>query len=677
MVGAMRLAIPLILLTACAEPATSAKHATGNLGTPSARAATEHRVVISRGRRSGELSLTDDHGKIAFVYHVLQNGRGPHIEGTLVVAPDGTLRTFTASGHHEMGTKVVERFERLGDRATWKSEEEAGDTTVSAAAFFVPIADLPTEAWLVPAALKAGGTIALLPSGEARVAKATEIVVTAGGQTRKLVGYAIDGLGLTPQYAWFNEDGTWFGNVQSWRSVIPAGWESAIPPLVARQDELDRARGVQLAKDTAHTPPAAGLAYTHARVLDVAAGTWRADQTVVVVGDTIRAVGAKVTIPSGAEIVDLAGKSLLPGLIDMHSHTEDSDGVLDIASGVTTVRDVGNDPDQLDDRKHRFDTGAAVGPHIVRMGLIEGRGDKAAAAKITAETPGEAKAAVEFFARRGYDGIKIYNSMKVELVPVLTEAAHAKGMLVTGHVPVHMLANEAVRAGYDGIEHINMLFLNFFATHETDTRDTTRFTLVGEQGADLDLDGEAVRELFALLAQHHIVIDPTLGAFEDLFAGVAGKITPGLEDTVARLPLQVQRGFLIGGLPLEGGKHERFLKSWDKLFAMVKAMWRAKLHVVVGTDNIGGVMLHHELALFVRAGIPAAEVIRMATLDAARAMRIDDKIGSIAAGKVADLVVVDGDPVTDIRAITKVVSTMRGGIVFASAPLYRAVGVRP
>ena len=136
------------------------------------------------------------------------------------------------------------------------------------------------------------------------------------------------------------------------------------------------------------------------------------------------------------------------------------------------------------------------------MGFIEGRNEKAAASKVTAETPEEAKAAVEFYAKRGYDGIKIYNSMKPELVPLLTEAAHAKGMLVTGHIPVHMLANEAVRAGYDGIEHINMLFLNFFATHDTDTRDTDAVHARRRQGrVDFDLASKPVREFFELLAR--------------------------------------------------------------------------------------------------------------------------------------------------------------------------------
>jgi hypothetical protein len=249
-------------------------------------------------------------------------------------------------------------------------------------------------------------------------------------------------------------------------------------------------------------------------------------------------------------------------------------------------------------------------------------------------------------------------------------------MQVIGHIPVHMLAHEAVTAGYDGIEHINMLFLNFFATKETDTRDTTRFTLVGDNAGKLDLASKPVKDFFAQLKKKNIVIDPTLSAFEDLFAGVPGKITPGMEATVARLPVQTARMFLLGGLPLTGDRPALFRTAWDKIFAMVKALHVAKIPLVLGTDHIGGIMFHHEMVLFTRAGISNADVLELSTIGAARAMKQDAKIGSIAKGKRADLVIVDGDPLANIEDIYKTVATMRGGVVYPSAPLYEAVNVK-
>jgi imidazolonepropionase-like amidohydrolase len=186
-----------------------------------------------------------------------------------------------------------------------------------------------------------------------------------------------------------------------------------------------------------------------------------------------------------------------------------------------------------------------------------------------------------------------------------------------------------------------------------------------------------VKDFIALLKEHHTVIDPTADAFEDLFVAQAGKVTPGLEATVERMPATVQRGFLVGGLPLAGDKHAVYLRSWANMLAMIKTLHEAGIMVVAGTDTVAGLMLHHELALFVQAGISPADTLRMATLDAARALGIDGMTGSVTPGKLADLVVIDGDPIARIEDVTHVISTMKAGVVFASAPLYQSVGVRP
>ncbi len=640
---------------------------------------TVKRIFTAQGRPSGtDVATTAADGTVTVTFDVLENGRGPHVEATLKLAADGTLDAFEAKGHHTFGAAIAETFTREGGLANWHSHEENGHGAAPPHAFFVPIAPVPDAIGMLAAALlEAGGPLPLLPGGEARLQKIGEQTLARGAELRHVVGYAIYGLDLIPSYTWMNEDGTWFGSVDAWSSVVPDGWTDAVKPLLDVQEAADKRRDGDLAQKVAHPPPAAGLAFTHARVLDVAHGKWLADRTVILRGDRIRSIGPSkgAKVPPGAEVVDLAGKALLPGLWDMHAHLGPTDGALNIASGVTTVRDVGNEPDKLDDFKKRFDAGTAVGPHVYRMGFVEGRGPKAASSRITAETPDEARAAVAFYAARGYDGMKIYNSIKPELIPIITKEAHARGMSVTGHIPVHVLAHEAVEAGYDGIEHVNMLFLNFFATHDTDTRDTTRFTLVGEKAASLDLKSKPVTDFFKLLHKHHTVIDPTCDAFEDLLVGKQGQIIPGLEPLVARLPVQVARGFLQGGLPHEG-KEALYKQSYDRMLTMVKALADAKVTVVAGTDTLAGLMLHHELQLFVRGGIKPADALRMATLDPARSMKKDKETGSIEAGKVADLVVVDGDPLAHIEDLDKVVTTVKSGVVYASAPLYAAVGVQ-
>ena len=683
----MRSALALsVWIAACAGPAKplpppAGPEAPADVVPPPAPPATEVRwVVVSNGKTVGRYDLTVAADRTAkAIYHVLENGRGPHVEATFDLGDDGGLDAFEASGHFEMGTAVAETMQRTGNRARWKSTTEEGEREVAGPAFYLPSADVPLHGELVRAAIAAGGQLALLPAGEARVEKVGEIEVKAGDEARTLTTYRVSGLSFAPSYQWMNPDGTWFGYARPWRSVVPAGWEAAVEPLIAQRRDLERAWFHELAKAHAHTPPEAGLAYVHARVLDVEKGRWLEDHTVIVQGATITAVGPsrRLRAPRGAEVVDLQGKALIPGLVDMHGHLDAVDGVLNIASGVTTVRDLGNDHDDLAALVADWDAGTAIGPHVVRMGFIEGTGEKAAASKVTAVTPAEAKAAVAFYAERGYEGVKIYNSVKPELVPIIAAEAHAKKMLVTGHVPVHMLAHEAVKAGYDGIEHINMLFLNFLATKETDTRDTTRFTLVGEKGLTVDLESKPVKDFIALLKKEGVVVCPTVATFEELWAARPGAITPGVGDLVARLPVQASRAFLKGGLPLEGDMHATYLKSWDRVLAMVRTLHERGVPVVLGTDHIAGLMLHHEADLFMRAGIRPADILRLATLEAARAMRQDRRFGSIAKGKRADLVVIDGDPLAGVHALGRVVSTMRGGVVYPSAPLYKAVGVRP
>ncbi|WP_394825524.1 amidohydrolase family protein [Pendulispora albinea] len=652
-------------------------------GPPKAEGAkTTRRVIVSRSQKVGtDVVTVSPDGVVNITLDVHSNGRGPHTDATVHLAPDGTIASLVARGHLDMGTPVAETFERRGNHVRWSSTMESGERDVGSAAFFFPISEIPDAlGWLVRSMLESPrGEMALLPAGAARLEKIGVITVKEGAKDRDLVGYSIIGIDSIPMYVWMNPDNSWFGVVSPVWSAVPEGSESLIEPLIEKQNQLERERNLKLMKDVARRPPPGGLAFTHARVLDVENGRWKKDQTVVVLGDSIKSVGPSATtkVPAHAETIDLSGKALLPGLWDMHAHLGPVDGVLNIASGVTTARDVGNDPDVLDDLKSRYDKGLAVGPHVLRFGFIEGRGEKAAPSKVTAENAAEAVAAVETFAKRGYEGIKIYNSVKPELVPVLATAAHARGMMVTGHIPVHMLANEAVRAGYDGVEHINMLFLNFLADHDTETRTTARFTLVGDKAASLDLTSKPVSEFVALLKQRQTVIDPTLDEFEGLLVAEQGKVTPGLEAMVARLPVQVQRAFLLGGLPLDGDKRAKYQASFRALLEMTKLLHDSQVNLVVGTDSLAGLMLHHELALFVRAGISPADALRACTIAAARSMKMEKRMGTIAPGKVADMFVVDGDPLTRIDDVTRIVSVMRAGIVFSSAALYEAIGVAP
>jgi imidazolonepropionase-like amidohydrolase len=333
--------------------------------------------------------------------------------------------------------------------------------------------------------------------------------------------------------------------------------------------------------------------------------------------------------------------------------------------------------DQLLARRRAFDEGRLIGPRVVMAGIIDGPGPYAGPTNVLVDTPAAARAAVARYAAHGFVQIKIYSSVKPELVPVLVEEAHRRGLRVSGHIPAFMSAEQAVRAGYDEIQHANFLFLNFWADSVPDTRTPARFTAVGERAAGLDLDGAPVREFIALLKERHVAVDPTLNIFESLLTARRGTVSAGDAAIADRLPPQIRRGLLSGGLPVPEGMDQRYRDSFAQMPRLIKRLYDAGVVIEAGTDAAPGFALHRELELYSAAGIPNAEVLRLATLGAARVMGVERERGSIAPGKQADLVLVDGDPLERIGDIRRTEWVVKDGWLYRSADLYQAVGVVP
>ncbi len=206
-------------------------------------------------------------------------------------------------------------------------------------------------------------------------------------------------------------------------------------------------------------------------------------------GHVVR-IGPDSTVKAqeGTEVIDAAGKFLMPGLWDNHQHFSDNDGALDLANGVTSSRDMANDLEDFPARVARFDAGTELGPHVFKAGIIDGTGPLAGPTKMRVDTPAEALKDVAWYADHGYGQIKIYSSVKPELVPIIADAAHARGLRVSGHVPAFMSAQMFVEAGADEIQHLNFIVLNFLFDQIKDTRGTTRFTAVGEHAHELGPD---------------------------------------------------------------------------------------------------------------------------------------------------------------------------------------------
>lgn len=489
----------------------------------------------------------------------------------------------------------------------------------------------------------------------------------------------INGLDLTPTPVWLDASGRFFGAGEpGWYFIVPAGWEAVVPLLESAQERAAASRRLQLARTLAHRP-AVALAIRHARLFDTESKTAHAEMTVVVTGNRISAVGPDGTaqIPAGAEVIDAAGKTVLPGLWDMHVHLGPDDGLLHVAAGVTTGRDMANDIDRLRETRRAFDTGAIIGPRVIMAGFIDGPGPYAGPTKVLVSTADSARAWVDRYHSLGYEQIKLYSSLDTGLVRPIAAETHRLGLRLSGHIPAFMTAEQAVEAGYDEIQHANFLFLNFWADSFPDTRGPVRFTAVAQHAAELDLRSRRVQRFVRLLQAHHTAIDATLNVFESQFVARRGQVSPTFAAIAERLPPQVRRRLLGGGLPVPAGMDQRYGDSFQAMLRLVGMLYRAGIRIEAGTDAFAGFALHRELELDVAAGIPTPDVLQLATLGAARIMKHDADLGSVAPGKLADLIIVNGDPVRTISDIRRTEIVVKDGMVYRAADLYRAVGVGP
>jgi imidazolonepropionase-like amidohydrolase len=638
-------------------------------------AARRYEVVFGgRAVGHGELVIDGDVRRTHFEYN--DRGRGPSIDAELTLSKAGLPRTLSLRGVNYRKVAVSETLAVSGGALSWTAPADRG-TAAEDSGFYLPAEDLLDGVAVLARALRQAPErrLAMLPAGEARIEDDTPHEVEVAGAKRRLSRVSITGLGFSPDSVWLDEDGELFGVVGRWFSVVPAGAAAAVPALLAIDEAAADARAATLAERLARKPPPAGLAIVNARVFDPASGQARAGQTIVIVGDRIAAVGPAraVKVPAGAERFDARGMTVLPGLWDMHTHL--FGGMLHVAAGVTAVRDLGNDLDAVDAMKDRFDRGVEIGPRVVRSGLIDGPGPFAGPTKLLVETPEQATAAVGQLADRGYTGIKLYSSLPPALVPTFVAAARQRGLRVSGHIPMGMNARQAVEAGYDELHHINFLFLNFLAGPDDDTRTPVRYTLL-RKATGVELASKEVTAFLDLLKAKKTVVDPTLTVFANLLTARAGEIEPGLRAVGGRLPAQEQRSRRGGSVATSPTEQAEYDAAFQHLLAMVKLLHDRGIPLVAGTDAVAGFSLHSELALYVKAGIPAAEVLTLATLGAARIAGQDRQLGSITVGKGADLYIVDGDPLADIAALRRGVRVISRGRVLVPDDVYAASGVR-
>jgi imidazolonepropionase-like amidohydrolase len=641
------------------------------------RGPVRHTAILAGAHAGFQSAVQRADGSWAIDFEFNDRGRGPRQHTEVRLDERGLPVSLHITGNDYFKGPVDETLSLEAGQLRWKNKAEQGQAAAGAG-FYLSMYGAPQEGALLVAAIRRapGQRLAILPGGEATARQVDRMTVEAGGRREEVELVEIEGLGFTPAYIWLRGDGSMFGSVSAWFSVLPEGWESAQKALLDRQEARTGARNADIAARLAHRPAGGVIAIRGASLFDSEKAALRPDTTILVRGDRIERVGpdGSFPIPDGAEVIDGRGHTALPGLWDMHVHAGAEDGLLHIAAGVTSARDLGNDIDAIMDIRRRIDAGTLIGPRLILAGLMDGRGPYAGPTKVLVDTEAEARAAVDRFAELGYAQVKIYSSIKPALVPIIAEHAHQRGMRVSGHIPAYMRAAEAVKAGYDEIQHVNMLVLNFLPDVK-DTRTPLRFTAVGDRAASLDLGSAEVRAFVDLLRSRGTVIDPTLIAFEAMFNAKPGTIPEGYRAIADRLPPQVRRPMLGGGLPQAGS--DQYVSSYKRMLELVGLMARSGVTVVAGTDDMAGFGLHRELELYVKAGIEPPRVLQLATLGSARVMKRDRELGSIAPGKLADLLLVRGDPTRDISAIRSVETVIKGGVRYSTAELCAEIGVKP
>lgn len=657
---------PIITLLILATVASSA----------GAQAAAERYVIVSNGERIGHLNVTRNGSQVSTDFLIDDNGRGPKIRETWKLGADGLPRHLTLSGTSTFGSPVKESFGWKGSRAEWRSLNDRGNTAVTGPAVYIPIDGSPYFLALYFPALLAAPEHRLpaWPGGSLRAERVRDLSL---GGTGKSTVWAVWGLDLAPVFMLTGPDGRWAGALSPWYVLVPEAWEKKAKELSRLAVSLEADLLATVTKRLAHrwNRP---VHLRNVRVLDPTTGTLSEPTDVVTHGGRITAIARDFESPDSAVQINGEGETLVPGLFDMHGHYGTWQGPLHLAAGVTTVRDMGNDNDLLDATLRGVDAGTLMGPRVIRSGFLEGRTPFSAKTGFVADSLPEALEKVRWYGARGYQQVKVYNSVPPDWVAPIAAEAHRLGMQVAGHVPAFSSSPRVVQDGYDEVTHINQLILSFLIdTDKEDTRTPFRFTALGLRAGKWSLDDPRFQQLVAEMLKRGVAHDPTIATFQSLLLARSGSVTAVDSAWLDHMPGPVQRSRKVAILDIKPGEDQVYRASSQKLRDVLKLLFDRGVRLLPGTDDVPGVMLHSELEDWQRAGIPAKDVIRLATIGSAEHLGLDHELGTIARGKRADLMLVPGDPTQDVSVLRKARLVMKDGVVFYPDEVHTAIGVKP
>jgi imidazolonepropionase-like amidohydrolase len=602
----------------------------------------------------------------------------------LEFGPDLDPRSLELKGKNSRFNPIDDTVTVDGDKIQIRESASSRDES-KPAQFFLIANYAPTAGqmmlmryWLAhgsPPSLKT------FPTGEVHIEDRGADEVEIDGKKVAWERYSVSGLIWGRETLWLDEHqqlaavitvDAEFDHFESVRE----GFESALPALVARAGSDEMAALAEIGKHLAGRRTGK-LAFVGATLID---GTGRApisDSVVVTDGDRIVAAGphSKTKVPHDAAVIDVRGKTILPGLWDMHAHFEQVEwGPVYLAAGATTVRDCGNEFEFITAVRDAIREGRGLGPRILAAGVVDGDGPAALGIQ-RVNNADDAKKWVQRYHDAGFQQMKIYSSVTQSNVEAITREAHKVGMTVTGHVPEGMTLYQAVDAGMDQINHIQyVLAIEHPPLSAADQSDRTKWM---QAAANIDLNSRESKKAIDFIKSHGTVIDPTMALEEMLYTATPQHPISSFEPGAKRVTPELAQQFADASGPT-GPTQATAEQIFQRAIGTVGALHRAGVPIVAGTDQgVPGFSVYREIELYVQAGFTPMEAIQTATLIPARVMGLDKKLGTVEAGKAADLIVLKANPLGDIHNLRTVEQVVTGGALYETAPLWQSVGFKP
>jgi len=636
--------------------------------------AEESLSIMANGETVGHVTVSAKGADRDIDYAVSNNGRGPRHKEHLTLGGDGLPVAWAIDGNSLMGGAVHEALQWRGGVEHWVSQADQGETAAAHPRLYIANDGSPWALGLYARALlKAPNhSLDVLPTGTLRLEKARSLVFD--GQA--LDAYYLSGIELTPQLLLLDRKGGLFA-VLSDDVVVRQGFEKDYAALRSLGEEIDLERLRAVQKQTAH-PVDAPVRIRNVRLFDPHSLAMSEPRSVVVYRGRITTIeAADAPAPDGEAVIDGEGGSLVAGLHDMHAHDYLWSGPLNIAAGVLSVRDLGNNNPKLRQLMDGAERGEIPSPHIIASGFLEGRSPYSARFGIIPETLEDGLKAVHWYADRGFNQIKIYNSMNPDWVAPLSAEARKLGLRTVGHVPAFATPDQMIEAGYDEVTHVNQLMLGWLLVPGEDTRTPLRLTALA-RAADLDLGADKVRHTVALMKSRDVGLDTTLSIVEQLMESRAGQVPDNAVAYLDHMPIGYLRYHKRSYVSFKDTAEEaRYDAAFAKVLETVTMLHKEGIKLWPGTDNNIGFPLHRELELYVKAGLSPAEVLRIATYDCDAYLHRDQDYGSLERGKVADFFLVPGDPTQDIGALHQIRLVMQDGVIYYPDEIYRVYGIRP